>query len=107
MYIINPDQYLLPSYSISPFRTLDISSNNKLPENEAIDTYFQKRFTGRQFSYCNDGKGAIYKALEYYRLEKEDTVTILTTTDNFYISGCVTAEIEKFCNWSREMTPKT
>ena len=107
MYIVNPDQYLLPSYRISPFRTIDISMNNKLPEAQAIDAYFQKRFKGRKFTYCKDGKSAIYKALEYYQLKKDDTVTILTTTNNFYISGCVTAEIEKFCNWSREMTPKT
>ena len=107
MYIINPDQYLLPSYRISPFRTLDISNNHKLSEDEAIDTYFKKRFTGRQFTYCKDGKSAIYKALEYYQLKKDDTVTILTTSNNFYISGCVTAEIEKFCNWSREITDNT
>ena len=107
MYIINPDQYLLPSYRISPFRTIDIAINNKFPEDDTIDTYFPERFSNRPFSYVKDGKTAIYKALEYYQLKKDDTVTILTTSNNFYISGCVTAEIEKFCNWSREMTPKT
>ena len=107
MYIINPDQYLLPSYRISPFRTIDIAINNKLQEDDAIDSYFTQRFSNRPFSYFKDGKSAINEALAYYDLKKDDTVTILTTTNNFYISGCVTAEIEKFCNWSREMTPKT
>ena len=107
MFIIKPDPYSLPSYRIGPFRTIDISINNKLPEKNSIDGYFQNRFNNRHFSYCINGRSAIYKALDYYQLKKEDTVTILTTTNNFYISGCVTAEIEKFCNWSREMTPKT
>ena len=40
MYIINPDQYLLPSYRISPFRTIDIAINNKLPEDDTIDSLF-------------------------------------------------------------------
>src|SRR6185369_5520890 len=34
-------------------------------------------------------------------------VTIVTTTGNFYISGCVTREIEKFCRWSRDIEPQT
>ena len=107
MYIINPDQYLLPSYRISPFRTIDISINNKFPEEDTIDTYIAERFSNKPFSYVSDGKRAINEALAYYDLKRDDTVTILTTSNNFYISGCVTTEIEKFCNWSREMTPKT
>jgi dTDP-4-amino-4,6-dideoxygalactose transaminase len=40
-------------------------------------------------------------------LKNADVVTILTTSGNFYISGCVTDEIEKFCKWSREIVPET
>jgi len=40
-------------------------------------------------------------------LGRQDVVTILTTTGNFYVSGCVTREIEKFCRWSREIEPQT
>ncbi|MBE0655948.1 MAG: DegT/DnrJ/EryC1/StrS family aminotransferase, partial [Bacteroidales bacterium] len=32
---------------------------------------------------------------------------ILTTSGNFYISSCVTKEIEKFCKWSREFVPES
>ena len=40
-------------------------------------------------------------------LKDDDIVTILTTSGNFYISSCVTEEIEKFCQWNREITPET
>jgi dTDP-4-amino-4,6-dideoxygalactose transaminase len=34
-------------------------------------------------------------------------VTILTTTGNRYISGCVTSQIEQFCQWSRTTEKNT
>ena len=107
MFIINPDSYLLPSYRISPFRTADIANNNRLLFNDKIDSYFQKRFNQRRFTYTETGRTAINLALQYYNLQKDDEVCILTSSGNFYISGCVTTEIEKFCNWSREITDDT
>lgn len=46
-------------------------------------------------------------ALKALKLDRDDIVTIITTTNNFYISGCVTKEIEKICSWSREIEEKT
>lgn len=107
MFVIKPDPYLLPSYRISPFRTSDIVDNNQLPNDNYIDAYFDKRFLGKSFAYFYNGREAINKALSYYQLKKDDVVTILTTSHNFYISSCVTGEIEKFCTWSREITVRT
>ncbi|NNC70791.1 MAG: DegT/DnrJ/EryC1/StrS aminotransferase family protein, partial [Flavobacteriaceae bacterium] len=107
MYIIDPDPFVAPAYRISPFRTSDISFNNELDESSLIDTYFSKRFVNRKFVYCKNARNAIYLALTHYNLKEDDYVTILTTTNNFYISSCVTSEIEKFCKWSREITPAT
>jgi len=107
MYITNPDPYLLPSFRISPFRTEDISINNSLPDDNYIDTYFEQRFATKNFAYFENGRNAIFKALEYYQLRKDDTVTILTSSNNFYISGCVTSEIEKICKWSRKIVDST
>ena len=45
--------------------------------------------------------------MSYYGLQKDDVVTIFTTSGNSYISNCVTNEIEKFCNWSMVIEPKT
>ena len=107
MFILDPDPYLLPLYRISPFTTANISWNHKLPNDNGIDDYFTKRFNEKQYQYTLNGREAIKLALSYYFLQKDDIVTIITTTGNFYISGCVTSEIEKFCRWSRKIEPKT
>lgn len=107
MFIINPDPYSLPAYRIGPFRTIDLSVNHCLPDSELIDEYFKKRFRGRDYVYTENGRKAINIALASYQLEKNDVVTILTTSGNYYISGCVTHEIEKFCKWSRDIKSET
>lgn len=107
MFIINPDQYSLPCYRIGPFRTRDISLNHSLPDSDLIDDYLKERFRARDCIYTYNGRQALHLALDYYNLEKDDVVTIFTTSGNFYISGCVTAAIEKYCKWSREITPGT
>lgn len=107
MFIINPDPYSLPSYRIGPFQTIDLSLNHNLPDNNHIDSYFKKRFQGKDYVYTENGRKAMHLAFKSFKLQKDDVVTILTTTENFYISGCVTAEIEKFCKWSRKMEKNT
>jgi hypothetical protein len=107
MFVLNPDPYLLPAYRISPFQTKDIQTNNRLAQSNAIDKYFDERFSGRQYRYVADGRAAINMALQQYHLQPGDIVTIFTTSGNFYISSCVTKEIEKFCKWSRNMETGT
>jgi DegT/DnrJ/EryC1/StrS aminotransferase family len=103
VFVLNPDPYLLPCFRISPFQTKDIHTNNKLPDSGTIDDYFKERFKGQQYLYTADGRKAINLALQQYHLQKDDVVTIFTTSGNFYISGCVTKEIENFCKWSRQI----
>ena len=107
MFVLNPDPYLLPCYRISPFQTKDMHHNNALAQSDLIDEYFVDRFQQRQFSYVADGRKAINIALQQYQLQKNDVVTIFTSSGNFYISSCVTIEIEKFCLWSRQIEPAT
>jgi hypothetical protein len=107
MFVLNPDPYLMPCYRISPFETKDINSNNLLPQNDGIDDYCKKRFHNRHFYYTADGRKAINIAFQQYDLQKDDVVTIFTTSGNLYISSCVTNEIEKFCRWSRKMEEHT
>lgn len=107
MFVLNPDPYLLPSYRISPFSTPHIAYNNDLPDNDLIDDYCNERFEGHKFHYTFNGRTAISLALSHYNLTKGDIVTIFTTSGNFYISSCVTNEIEKFCKWSRKILPET
>ena len=107
MFITKPDPYLLPCYRISPFKTNDLVINHLLPDSDRIDDYFNERFKGRDYLYTENGRKAINLALQELELKKDDVVTILTTSGNFYISGCVTAEIEKFCKWSGDILPET
>jgi len=107
MFVINPDPYSLPCYRIGPFRTHDLSINHCLPDSDLIDDYFNGRFVGKDFIYTENGRKAINIALSHFGLKKNDVVSIFTTSENFYISSCVTREIEKFCRWSRKIEPET
>lgn len=103
MFVLKPDPYLLPTYRISPFQTKDIHTNNQLPDSNSIDDYFNNRFKGQHYHYLQNGRKAIHIALQQYQFQPDDVVTIFTTSGNFYISSCVTKEIEKFCRWSRKI----
>lgn len=107
MFVLQPDPFLLPSYRISPFQTKDIAFNSHLPNSNEADNYFKNRFNNRQFFYVNNGREAIHIALQHYNLLPNDVVTIFTTSNNFYISSCVTNAIEKFCTWSRKIEANT
>jgi len=106
-FVLSPDRTVVPSYRISPFRTEDISRNRAVPVSAEADYYFRERFPGKRFVYCESGRQALGLALHALKLAPEHVVTILTTTGNLYISGCVTREIEKVCRWSRQMEAGT
>lgn len=106
-FVLNPDEFYSPSHRISPFRTSDISKNLALPNNTNIIKTLNNRFEGRKWCYTKSGKEGIALALEALGLSSDDCVTIMTTSDNTYISRCVTNEIEKVCHWSREIQLKT
>jgi hypothetical protein len=106
-FVINPDPYLLPAYRISPFSTSDISLNLRLKADSLILDYFDERFGKNRYRFTTNGREAIHLALIGYNLQKDDVVTILTTSGNHYISSCVTSEIEQFCKWSRKIQDRT
>ncbi len=97
----------LTDYKLTPFSKLDLIKNSNLVESNLIEIYFKKKFISENWVYTTNGRNALNIALEYYNLSKSDFVTILTTSNNFYISNCVTTEIEKFCKWNREITNNT
>jgi len=106
MFILNPDPFLVPSFRISPFKTNFIEYNNNLQESNYDKEYFDDKF-GNNWQYTLNGREAIKLALSHYKLDKTDLVTVLTTSNNFYISSCVTKEIEQVCKWNREITEET
>jgi len=106
-FIINPYHELLPDYKICPFSTSDIHKNRLLAKSNEIDYYFSSRFNHERFYYTLNGRQAINIALSHYKVKPDDVITIFTTSGNFYISSCVTNEIEKFCKWSRKIENNT
>jgi dTDP-4-amino-4,6-dideoxygalactose transaminase len=106
-YVVSSERFLQPSYRISPFMTRDVSKNKRLNTSSDIDDYFQNRFNSKNYIYTASGRSAINQALSKLRLKRDDVVTIFTTSGNYYISGCVTTEIEKYCKWSRIMENNT
>lgn len=107
MLVFNPDPFLLPTYRLSPFVTEAVSINSNLPADDYSVNYFNSRFGENNWAITLNGREAIHSALKTYNLKKDDLVTILTTSENFYISSCVTKEIGNFCQWNREIVPET
>jgi hypothetical protein len=106
-FVLNPDPFYSPSFRISPFRTEDIADNLQLPRSVLAMDHLDCCFQGRRWRFTECGKEGIALALEALKLGPSDCVTIFTTTGNLYVSGCVTREIEKVCQWSREMRKNT
>ncbi|HWW41761.1 DegT/DnrJ/EryC1/StrS family aminotransferase [Pedobacter sp.] len=106
-HVINPDPYLLPNYKLSPFANSDIAVNSNLPVADSCDQYFKDKHGSSFFKYTMNGRKALNIALGELHLQENEIVSIITTTQNFYISSCVTNEIEKFCKWNREVVEET
>lgn len=107
MFVASPDRYLVPDYKISPFLTGDISRNRHLPDDRSSDDYFRDRHPDVELCYTQNGREALALALADIRLKRDDVVTIMTTTQNRYISSCVTGEVEKVCLWNRTPDSRT
>jgi len=110
-FLINPDEYYTPSYRIGPFTTNDLAKNYDIYHDNKFDNgiavkYISENF-GDKYQFTISGKAGIYLALKSYNLKKTDVVTILTTSQNYYISSCVTKVIEKICKWTREIVAET
>ncbi|SDQ16355.1 DegT/DnrJ/EryC1/StrS aminotransferase family protein [Paraburkholderia fungorum] len=106
-FVLQPDAFYSPSYRISPFCTADIADNLRLEPASTASTSLDARFAGRKWCFTECGKEGIALALAALQLASDDCVTILTTSGNRYISGCVTREIEQVCKWSRKIEDST
>lgn len=103
--IINSAEELVPFVSIAALDRKNFCPK-LLDATPKADKYLLERF-GEKYVICSKAREAILVVLNELSLHSTDVVTILTTTGNSYISGCVTRAIEKVCQWSREFTPDT
>lgn len=104
--IINPENFRIPTYNISPFSVQKLREVDAVKKNNADFSFENLDYFGNH-EFTINGKQAIFKALSYYNLKENDEVYIVTTSGNKYVSGCVTEEIEKYCKWSRELSSDT
>jgi len=105
--IINPENFRIPTYNISPFSVENLRQVNEIKKKDIFlnaEDYLSQFGT---YEFTLSGKDAIFKSLSFYNLKKEDEVYIVTTSGNKYVSSCVTNEIEKYCKWSRILSSKT
>ena len=104
--VIVPSQELAPVVRIAPFTNKDLYKRRATDEElENCNVYLKNRFGN--YAILPKARTCIAECLQFYGFGKGDVVTILTSSGKPYISGCVTKTIEQFCEWSREITPKT
>ena len=99
--VIDAFSELTPAIRIAPLRlsaTPFYTSVHEVPE-DMLDN--------RNVSFYTKARYAIVAALKDLHLCQEDTVSIITTSGNFYVSSCVTTAIENVCQWNREITDST
>jgi len=62
---------------------------------------------GREHLFFPTGKTAIHHTMNLLKLKREDEVCVFTSTDENYVSTCVTGPIFNYCKVSRVVTPQT
>lgn len=111
--VLPPDleSMIKPFISISPFsyHTLSQTCGDNIDQKyNCISINKELRnHLGRDFFFTNSGRHALDLVLDHLKLKQNDVVSIFTSLGNYYVSGCVTKTIEKYCKWSMDMEPKT
>lgn len=92
---------------MSPFATDDAFANIRHWGAQLVDDPFRVTVNGFDGTLVSSATAALDIVLTQLSLKSDDEVWIETTSNNKYISGCVTRTIEKHCKWSRRQGPKT
>ena len=91
---------------ISPFLCTDLDRAFADIDEKVAESRLEEHL-GRPGTLTFSGRHALALVLADAGLGPEDTVTILTTTGNTYVSGCVTQTIGRTCHWSMKIEPST
>ncbi len=102
----DPGAMIQPHIRISPFVYSDLD-RACVDLDEAIAERQLHQYLGRPHSLTSSGRHALALVLADSGVGSDDTVTILTSTGNTYVSGCVTHTIGRLCHWSMKIEPST
>lgn len=105
-YIIDEVTNNHPNFLIIPTRKEDIVKNASIASNYDFDliSLLQKRYPNKYVTLTKSAKDAlklVYENTKEYNGNENGNTIIKTTSNNFYISGCVTKTIELYQNWTR------
>ena len=106
-FLISPAPFRLMNMTMSPFSTEDAFVNRKLWLKNKVTSVDTVEVNGHQGTVTRSATEALALALSQLHLVHDSEIWIETTTNNRYISSCVTNTIERFCKWSRNRTEKT
>lgn len=96
-----------PAFLIIPFRIEDIYINAELNRKYNFDLQrkFQERYPSKYITITSSARKALELVL-HQKSGNNQEICIQTTSDNFYISGCVTKTIEQKGSWHRSRKDK-
>jgi hypothetical protein len=106
--VLPPDSNsVIPAHiRISPFLHTDLDLVCNDVDERVAESRLEEHL-GRPGTLTFSGRHALALVLADAGLGPDDTVTILTTTGNSYVSGCVTHTIGRLCHWSMKIEPST
>lgn len=105
-FVISPSSELRPYIRIAPF------SNSFFSHDRYSSDFLEQRFLLLNKLFDNvyvmpKARLCLEECLSSLKVNKDDNVTILTTSGNSYVSSCVTKTIEKYCSWTRSLSKNT
>jgi Predicted pyridoxal phosphate-dependent enzyme apparently involved in regulation of cell wall biogenesis len=95
-----------PNIRISPFLYTDLDLAREDLDQKESGKILEEHL-GRSYSITASGRHALDLVLADASLDRNDVVTILTTTGGSYVSGCVTHAIGRLCHWSMRIEATT
>jgi hypothetical protein len=102
--VLDPPRFLTPAINISPYKGPgEPKEAEGSMRHASLREYMASRFPDRRITMTRNGRTALALAIKAIGLGGDDSVAILTTSGNRYVSSCVTKAIECSCSWTRSI----
>ena len=103
---MRPDRYYKPHISLSPIKLVaDYQFGDNTSAIELLSVILKGSVTDTYLTMS--GRAALRLTISGQNLKENDEVCVMTTSNNFYVSGCVSSVIEERNLFSRQISDKT